>query len=591
MTDEQTQSRPAALVVAIAALVVAVPLAVALAALHHPRWYPLGDIAQTEMRVRDVFSAHPPLIGLPGRIGAYPKQGSHPGPLSFYALWPVHALLGGSSFALQCASVAVQLTAMVLALWIAWRRGGMRMVIVVAAVLTVVVHTLGVDILLEPWNPYIPVMTWVLFVLAVWSVCCGDVLLLPVVAVAGSFCVQTHVSYVAPVGGLGLLAVAATVFHARAKTAPVARTLAVAVGLGALVWIPPVVEQLTSAHGNLSEIVSYFRHPPRASIGLHRGLELLLAHLDPWGLLVGQHGVDGTLIPGGVLLVLWAAAAVVSIRTGPPSLRRLHLVLAVALASELIALSRIFGDVFYYLMLWSFAVTALMLVAVGWTIASAVGNVRLANAGTVAMAVIALVFGGWFAADSIDAQMPLQHLGNGIGGVLPATERAMRVVEHAHASDIAKKPFLVTWSDPIALGSRGFAFLNELERDGFDVGTGPFNRAAVTDHRVVTAAGALQQVHLSIGSDIARWRAKCSACQVAYFDPRTRAERAESRRLRAAVDTELRARGLDSLVKTIDVSIYVAIVDPRVPPDARAKLRRLGDLDLPAAVFIAAPDM
>jgi hypothetical protein len=166
----------------------------------------------------------------------------------------------------------------------------------------------------------------------------------------------------------------------------------------------------------------------------------------------------------------------------------------------------------------------------------------------------------------------------------------MRVVETSHTSDRDGKPFLVTWSDPIALGSRGFAFLNELERDGFDVGTSAFNRAAVLDHRVVAPAGAFEQVHLSIGADIARWRAKCRRCEVAYFDPRTPAERAESRRLRAAVDSELHARGLDPVVKTIDVSLYVAIVDPRVPPDARAKLRRIGDLDLPAAVFIAPPN-
>ena len=42
------------------------------------------------MRLRDVFSAHPPLIGLPGRIGSFRHQGSHPGPLSFWALAPFY---------------------------------------------------------------------------------------------------------------------------------------------------------------------------------------------------------------------------------------------------------------------------------------------------------------------------------------------------------------------------------------------------------------------------------------------------------------------------------------------------------------------
>ena len=66
--------------------VVGLPLLVAVVALHRQRWYPVLDLAMTEFRVRDVFTSHTPLIGLPGRIGEYPDQGSHPGPLSFYLL-------------------------------------------------------------------------------------------------------------------------------------------------------------------------------------------------------------------------------------------------------------------------------------------------------------------------------------------------------------------------------------------------------------------------------------------------------------------------------------------------------------------------
>ena len=45
------------------------PLAVAVVAFHKPTWTPVLDLAQTELRVRDVGTAHTPLIGLPGRIG------------------------------------------------------------------------------------------------------------------------------------------------------------------------------------------------------------------------------------------------------------------------------------------------------------------------------------------------------------------------------------------------------------------------------------------------------------------------------------------------------------------------------------------
>ena len=86
-------------------LVLAVPLLIAIVVLHSPRWYPLLDMAQTELRVRDVWSSHPPLIGLAGRIGPFNENGgSHPGPLSFYALWPVYALFGSHAYGMQVAN-------------------------------------------------------------------------------------------------------------------------------------------------------------------------------------------------------------------------------------------------------------------------------------------------------------------------------------------------------------------------------------------------------------------------------------------------------------------------------------------------------
>jgi hypothetical protein len=466
------------------------------------------------------------------------------------------------------------------------------MTVAVAALLAVLAHNFGFSILLEPWNPNLPVMVWVVFVLAVWSVCCADIALLPVVAVAGSFCVQTHVSYVAPVCGLGALAIVATILHQR--TAPrTVRPFVVAVAAGVLVWVAPVVEQFTrkdGQRGNLAELWDYFLHPPEAAIGVRRGAELLLAHLDPWGLLAGQHNAEGALLPGAALLALWIASAFVTWRVAPVALQRLHLVLAVALVSELAAMSRIFGDVFDYLMLWSLAITALIVFAVGWALALGVGpaldNPRYLQAATASLAVVTLVFAGWFAFDSRDAEMPLDHLGKGIGGVLPSTEAALRVFER----DGKHKPFLVTWSDPIALGARGVAFVNELERAGFNVGASALNRTAVTDHRVVEPAEAAGQVHLSVGADIAAWRRKPGVREVARFDPRTPAERAESNRLRAGIARDLRARGLSRLMATIDTGVYAAYVDPRMPPAARRKLRRFADLDLPAAVFLAPPD-
>src|SRR5262249_28412336 len=152
-------SRPRPAVVIIGLLVVlTVPLAVALAVLHGTHWYPVLDFAWTEMRVRGVFSSHPPLIGLTGRVGQLGSQGRHPGPLSFYALWLFYQLFGAASFALEAAAVSLNVLAMGAALWIAHRRGGVWLVLGVAAVLAVLTRALGTTILTQPWNPYMPVL-------------------------------------------------------------------------------------------------------------------------------------------------------------------------------------------------------------------------------------------------------------------------------------------------------------------------------------------------------------------------------------------------------------------------------------------------
>ena len=78
-----------------------VPLLVAVIALAQRRWYPVLDLAMTEFRIRDVGSRQTPLIGLPGRIGEFPDQGSHPGPFNFWLLAPGYRLFG-SSAGLSC---------------------------------------------------------------------------------------------------------------------------------------------------------------------------------------------------------------------------------------------------------------------------------------------------------------------------------------------------------------------------------------------------------------------------------------------------------------------------------------------------------
>ena len=211
-------------VLGVVALVVllALPLAVALGVLRQPTWHPTDDLAQTELQVRDVGTGHPPLIGLAGRLGSLDKQGSHPGPLSFWALWPLYELFGAHAWALQAAAASLHVLAIGTALWIAFRRGGLRLVLAVAAVAALLVRAYGTPILTEAWNPYLPVMWWLVFVLAVWSIVSDDPPMLPVAVFAGSFCMQTHLPYLGLAGGLfvGALAFAFRRAYVRRREVP-----------------------------------------------------------------------------------------------------------------------------------------------------------------------------------------------------------------------------------------------------------------------------------------------------------------------------------------------------------------------------------
>ena len=134
-------------VAVIAAVAVGLPLIVAAIALHRHRYFPVLDLAMTEFRVRDVGGAHTPLIGLPGRIGKFPAQGSHPGPLSFYLLALVYRLLGSSGWSLLVSAITINIVAFATTVALAFRKGGWRLAGAVALWLTIVIRGYGTVVL------------------------------------------------------------------------------------------------------------------------------------------------------------------------------------------------------------------------------------------------------------------------------------------------------------------------------------------------------------------------------------------------------------------------------------------------------------
>lgn len=586
-------------------IVLVVPLLTALAAFTG-RWYPVLDLAITELRVRDVGTRDTPLIGLPGRIGEMgADQGSHPGPLSFWLLAPVYRLLGSDAWSLQAATVALHALAMGAALFIARRRGGLAVVLGVVLLLSVLTRTYGADPLTQPWNPYLPLLWWVVLLLAAWSVLDGDVAMLAVGVFAGSLCAQTHAPYMLIVLGVGGLAVVGAVNQLRAAPPAERRRLLLwigtAVAVGALLWAPPVYDQLRREPGNLALLIEHFGSPSEETVGGRLGVEVTLLHLDPWRLVTAQGAaaeslLDGSarsgaaLVPGLLLVLAWGATVVVAWRMRHRSLLRLHLVVGIAALLGVVSVSRIFGQTLYYLLIWAWGTTAVLLLAAGWTVAAFVvrrsdaPTATARRAGTAVLAGAAVVSTVVFAFDASDTSIPAESLSNVLAEIVPDAVVALEGSDRPGLGPNGR--YLVAWSDSYHMGSQGMGLVNELDREGLDVGVLTPWRVPMTRHRERAPHDATALVQLVTGANVARWRAKPAVQEIAFHDPRTADEVGESERLRLEVIDELQDAGLGQLVVDVDRNLFLPYIDQRVPPSTREKVIRMLDLGAPTAIFV-----
>src|SRR4029077_14077035 len=82
--------------------------------------------------------------------------------------------------------------------------------------------------------------------------------------------------------------------------------------------------------------------------------------------------VTGSRVPGAILLIAFAASVVVAWRLRERVLLALDTVLVVALALGLVSSARIFGTVWFYLLLWAWALCALILFATCWSVVALV---------------------------------------------------------------------------------------------------------------------------------------------------------------------------------------------------------------------------
>lgn len=305
-------------------------------------WLPVTDSALLELKIAAIPDEWP-LLGAWSRFGW-----DHPGPAQTYWLALFYFASGKSSLALVLGTALGHLIALVVAWWVAAKRDAVLGMIVLAALLAALLARLPYDFLI-PWNPYVGLAAFGTLVILGWDTSergpAGALLLLPL----GSYLLQSHVGFVPGVALVVLASLALMLLPRRTESIPW-RWLIGGVVTSVILWLPPMIQQLTQVPGNLTALLGArdgeVLGPTAALQALMHGYALppTWFRSDTYVL------ADGWSVP--ILLLLPIAAVVVGLIRRNGTQLRLLTVSLMAVLGALVALSQIKGGAYEYLVSW-----------------------------------------------------------------------------------------------------------------------------------------------------------------------------------------------------------------------------------------------
>ena len=217
--------------------------------------YPVGDSAMLEMYTRHAASG----IRM---LGPYSQFGwHHPGPLFFYLLAPLYLLSGGKTVALHAGAFAINLLSLCAIGWVLIRCARPALAITVMAVLGLYLFRLE-PVISSYWNPHVVMLPAAAFLVLSAALAAGRRGALPATALVGSFLVQTHISLAPYVLALGSGAVLAAVFWMpRPNGRSFGWWMAASIGLLGVLWLLPLIEQVSRTPGNITRLMRFFSEP------------------------------------------------------------------------------------------------------------------------------------------------------------------------------------------------------------------------------------------------------------------------------------------------------------------------------------------
>ncbi len=454
-----------------------------------------GDNAMNEMRVRDIGS-HAVLVG------PYSRDGwSHPGPLFYYLSAVPYRLLGSNTAAMLVDALLINGIAIAVIVATAKRWGGILLALPVALACAMLIVSLPNGFLENPWNPYVPVLPFGAFVITTWAAACGSRWAFLFAVFIGTFCMQTHIGY-AP---LVLALLAWCVVHIlRDRPSHWLATFGWGSALLAVLWFPPLLQQVTSDSGNLRTIGHYFLNPPGRVHTISEGWRVVVAqftflpdwiaglrNVSPWS---GEPGVVIGPAPIPVLLAPFLIAIVVAFRSRRRVDSRLATAIVISLAASVYAIAHTISSMYEYRLRWVWVLAAL---AMAFTVYEAArllaprANARVSRAVLVAALALSATLASFGVANATSARPPDP------GQAAIGQSLSEQVLRH-----LPRRPGVVLLQPTSFLASSASAAMQlYLERHGLHVvipDTAP-NRLSHGDHRVLR--GERVRANLTIASD------------------------------------------------------------------------------------------
>jgi hypothetical protein len=491
-------------------------------------WHPMGDYRNLQFRVADVGGAHTPLVGPWSRF-----DWNHPGPWVFWLLAGPYRLFGVTGILLGAA--AVNLASIAAAVAVS-RGAGRRWMLVVAIGAALLCGGIGLGGLADPWNPYLVVLPTFAMAVGAWRAIDGSRAGALLAVIAGSFAAATHfgsLPLAASMIGVVALALAWRAWRGPQRSRD-ARTLLWCGLVGLILWLPPLIEQVTSSPGNLRLLASFVLDGGRDGVnGFGSGLRIMARSFGgTFDWITGRSpslANDLLATPWAIPLALLAlvVAAVVAVRRGDRIGLALCAVAAMATVVELAAMSRISGPLFPALVRTTWSVAALVWVAVlGVTVGAVAARrtderrVGVALTAVLALALAALLVRG------IDTE-PLGPPADWAAADAAITPAVVAAIATAPAPVLVINGF---WTD----GAVGTEVLAAARAAGYGVYRTSSDAFIVGPQRTVDPERVATTVAVVADGAIDEYRADPAWRLIVRYDALSAAERAELAALESA---------------------------------------------------------